>query len=285
MTHDALVRFSLRVGAETAEEVQEYLCHVARHGWEETEEGNHVRFTFHLDDHPLADSVREEALLRWPDARLEVSSEDRQDWGRAWMEFFTPVTAGEHFEILPPWLEHEARRDRTTIVIEPKMAFGTGHHPSTALCLEVLGDLLAQDDSTLGAQNRFLDLGTGSGILAVGLALKGLFGLALDIDPQAVVCARENVIGNQVADRVSLAVGSLDTLPQDARFEVIVANILSGPLIAMAPQLCSHLAPGARLVLSGILSEQAPDVARAYRSQGLGTPEILRMDEWVALCW
>jgi ribosomal protein L11 methyltransferase len=132
---------------------------------------------------------------------------------------------------------------------------------------------------------EFLDLGTGSGILGIGLAKLGLHGQGLDIDPQAIACARENAEINNVAEAFSVAVGGITTLPEDKRFQVIVANILSKPLIFMAKDILSHLAPGGCLALSGILVEQAQDVIRAYKRLGLPDPVQRDEGEWCGLLW
>jgi len=163
------------------------------------------------------------------------------------------------------------------------MAFGTGHHPTTALCLTCIADLNRAGAIEPGME--FLDLGTGSGILGIGMAKLGLTGLGLDIDPQAIVCAEENAGINNVADQFKVAVGGINSLPQDKRFQVLVANILSKPLIFMAPDILRHIAPGGCLALSGILVEQAPDVIRAYVRLGLPEPVLRESGEWCGLLW
>jgi ribosomal protein L11 methyltransferase len=198
----------------------------------------------------------------------------------AWKDFFAPVACGERFEVVPPWLKEEADPGRTCIVIEPKMAFGTGHHATTALCLELIGGIRGNGD--LSAL-RFLDLGTGSGILAIGLAMLGLTGLGLDIDPEAIPCAVENAEANGVADRIAFSVGELACLAPGLTFDVIAANILSGPLIELAESIAARLAPGGLLLLSGILTEQADAVAEAYVRAGLPEPERFPREEWCAL--
>ena len=170
----------------------------------------------------------------------------------------------------------------THIVIEPKMAFGTGHHPTTSLCLETIGKIVKT--GTIKAGQDFLDLGTGSGILAIGLCKLGLTGTALDIDPLAIDCAIENIDANGVTGKVDLAVGSIDCLDNSLKFKLIVANILSGPLIEMAVDITSHIKPGGSLILSGILVEkQADAVARAYEKLGIGTAQHFASGEWVCL--
>ncbi len=269
---------------DKADEGTLFLGQHARHGWEETLlPHDRMRYTIHMEDKSLARELTGRIQALWPEAGVVCEDTLSQNWAMAWKDFFTPVTCGERFEILPPWLSHEAHGNLTPIIIEPKMAFGTGHHATTALCLEAIAEL--KEAGKLPSEGEFLDLGTGSGILGIGLAKLGLHGLGLDIDPQAVVCAVENTALNQVEDRLRLAVGGLEYLAADTRFSLIVANILSGPLIELAPGLVSRLAPGAPLMLSGILGEQVPAVSRAYEALGMPAPRVKTRQEWAALVW
>jgi len=264
------------------EDLTVFLSSHAPQGWEElpSPDGGLI-LRVHLEDHPLADNLARDLRRLWPAVAISEATIEREDWGAAWMEFFTPIEIGGRFEIVPPWLAESDHQGREAIVIEPKMAFGTGHHPTTALCLEALAVLAGNGGLTPGG--RFLDLGTGTGILGIGLCKLGLFGLGLDIDPQAVSCAAENARANAVAERFALAVGSLACLPGGSRFDVVVANILAGPLREMAGELAVRLAPGAPLVLSGILTDQAPAVAKAYTELGFDAPEERRQEEWSCL--
>lgn len=219
---------------------------------------------------------------RFPGCGVRHEEQESENWALAWKDNFNPVTCGERFEILPPWIESEDH-DLTPIIIEPKMAFGTGHHPTTALCLEAMADMARAGE--LGEGMTFFDIGTGSGILGIGLCKLGLTGIGVDIDPQAVVCARENLEINKVDDSMTLAVGSVDCLDRDQRFHVVVANILSGPLIEMAPYIIDRVKPGGVLILSGILREQAEAVSAAYMKNGLSAPIIQTQGEWVVLFW
>jgi len=264
------------------EELTIFLSSHAPQGWEElpSPDGGLV-LRVHLEDHPLAETLARDLRRLWPEIAIREETIAREDWGAAWMEFFTPIEIGGRFEIVPPWLADADHHGREAIVIEPKMAFGTGHHPTTALCLESLA-FLAKDGG-LAHGGRFLDLGTGTGILGIGLCKLGLTGIGLDIDPQAVSCAAENARVNAVAERFSLAVGSLNCLPAGALFDIVVANILAGPLREMAGDIAGRLAPGAPLVLSGILTDQAGAVAAAYTDLGFDSPVERRQDEWSAL--
>jgi ribosomal protein L11 methyltransferase len=179
-------------------------------GWEEVDTPGGALFRIHLDDNPAGRDLADALSASWPDLDVRREHVPSEDWGAAWKAFFTPIEVGGVFEVLPPWLVHEHSADRTPIIIEPKMAFGTGHHPTTALCLELFGELFGKGRIRQGM--RFLDLGTGSGILGIGLCRLGLSGIGLDIDPQAVFCAAENVLANAVEASMRTAVGSLDCL-------------------------------------------------------------------------
>lgn len=253
-------------------------------GWQEEElPDGRTAFTLHLEQGAAAQALVQELAARWPEAEIRRDEVQEQDWALAWREFFTPVHAGGTFTVLPPWLADQAPEGRIPIVIEPKQAFGTGHHGTTALCLGALAEL--REAGLLHAGDDFLDLGTGSGILALGCCLLGMHGVGLDIDPLAVENAVENRAINGADDRLHLAVGSLDALAPGRTFRLVLANILAGPLKTMAPELRARVAPGGCLVLSGILTEQADAVAEAYMALGLPAPRREHSAEWTALVW
>lgn len=274
------------------DDISAWLSANSLQGWEEltAPATRDVTLRFYLEpEAPLASIVGRFTADRWPLVRLEIDSLEQQDWSAAWREFFTPIEIGGRFEVVPPWLAQGDHHGLEPIIIEPKMAFGTGHHATTALCLEGIAAAAASGRLTRGAS--FLDLGTGSGILAIGMAKLGCTGIGLDIDPQAVFCAEENLALNHLPPSghpdatLRLVVGGLECLARGATFDVVVANILAQPLIDMAPYLAATLKPGAALVLSGLLTTQAAAVAKAYTA--LGMPEPVRKDqaEWSALFW
>jgi ribosomal protein L11 methyltransferase len=278
-----LLKIEFDIPEDKADEAGVFISSRTPHGWEEKTHGDTRHFTLYLEDHPLGMEMVREFQTQFPEGDVRHSERESENWAMAWKDFFNPVNCGETFRILPPWLEDEDD-SATHIVIEPKMAFGTGHHPTTSLCLQTIGTLAKKDIVKTG--QSFLDLGTGSGILGIGLCKLGLTGTGLDIDPQAIVCAIENVQANGVADDFDLAVGSIDCLDDDVRYDLVVANILSGPLIEMARPITAHVRPGGSLILSGILAEnQADAVARAYERIGLGTPERFVEGEWACLAW
>lgn len=162
------------------------------------------------------------------------------------------------------------------------MAFGTGSHPTTALCLELISRL--EDEGRLNPAMNFFDLGTGSAILAIALAKLGMKGVGVDIDPQSIVCAQENIDNNDV-DGIILSVGSADCIDASLKYDLVVANILSGPLIELCPDVTARLKENSILILSGILVEQAENVAATYIKTGLPAPEIFTQGEWAGLLW
>ncbi len=277
-----LLRIDVLLPAAEADRAAAFLALHCAHGWEESPDGDDILYRLYLDE----PAVGEELLLAlhavFPAARVSHEEVERQDWASAWREFFTPVLAGERFVVLPPWLAHTVPAGRIPILIEPKTAFGTGHHATTALCLTALDRLEGQGH--LHRNLCFLDLGTGSGILGLACSKLGLGGIGVDVDPLAVANARENKRLNRVGDSFAVGVGSVNGLAR-TRFGLILANILAGPLKVMAAAVVRRLDRHGSLVLSGILAEQAEAVALAYTSQGLPEPEIMARDEWVALVW
>ncbi|WP_207263465.1 50S ribosomal protein L11 methyltransferase [Desulfovibrio sp. Huiquan2017] len=279
-----LLKIQFTIPEQAADEAGVFIASKVPHGWEETPAGNGRKFTLYLEDHPLGHEMVKEFQARFPEADVTWSEQESENWAMTWKDFFVPVNCGESFRIYPPWLNDEEKNGTTHIVIEPKMAFGTGHHPTTSLCLATIGRLAKA--GTIAEGDTFLDLGTGSGILGIGLSKLGLTGVGLDIDPQAVVCAVENLAANGVSESMRLAVGSIDCVEPGRTFNLVVANILSGPLIEMAGDILARVAPGGTLVLSGILADKQSDaVAEAYGRRGLGEPRRFVEGEWICLVW
>ena len=196
-----------------------------------------------------------------------------QDWVRLTQAQFAPVAITPDFWIVPSWHEAPAQA-RQLIRLDPGLAFGTGTHPTTRMCLR----WLAQSPGVAGA--RVLDYGCGSGILAIGAAKYGAAQVdAVDIDPAAVATARDNAANNAT----SLCSGLPDTVePAQARYGIVLANILASPLKVLAPLLCAHLAPGGYLVLAGILERQTQELQEAYAPDiELSVADV--QDGWVLL--
>ncbi|MDR1708489.1 MAG: 50S ribosomal protein L11 methyltransferase [Candidatus Accumulibacter sp.] len=198
----------------------------------------------------LAACAAEVGLAEPPAFALEKVEE--QDWVRLTQAQFAPIEVSKRLWIVPSW---HAAPDPAAIVLvlDPGLAFGTGSHPTTRLCLEWLERAVAPGVS-------LLDYGCGSGILAIAAARLGAGEVVgVDIDPQAVAAARQNAARNGVAARFEDA-----SRPLAGRYDIVVANILSNPLKALAPALCARVRPGGRLALSGILETQAEALIEAY---------------------
>ncbi len=186
-----------------------------------------------------------------PAATLTRETIPDRDWLAGWRSYFTPVEAGE-FLILPPWMKDAPAQGRIPVIIEPKSAFGTGHHPTTTMCLEAMS--LLNGAGAISAGQTFLDMGTGTGILGIGCVKLGLSGFGADIDPLSISNARENCDMNGVsAESFEIQEGSVE-LVQGQQYDVVIANILAGPLREMAPQLKPLVKEGGCLILSGFLS-------------------------------
>jgi len=197
-----------------------------------------------------------------------------QDWNESWKKGFTPLDVGERFTILPPW--EKRREKRINLIIDPGMAFGTGHHETTRSCL-----VLMEKYAGTRSKGRFLDLGAGTGLLAIAASKLGYRRIvAVDTDPLAIEATGMNVELNQVTN-VDIREGSVVKAP--GTFDCIAANIISGVLIQLAPALASRLKPGGIAVLSGILRGQENEVIEAITQAGLKLLEQYRDGKWVSL--
>lgn len=196
------------------------------------------------------------------------------DWNEYWKRGFRPMDVGEKFTIMPPW--NRIYGDRIPLIIDPGMAFGTGHHETTRSCI-----ILIERYADVVPNRRFLDLGTGTGLLAIvalKLGFKEVEGI--DTDPLAIEAAQRNIEEND-AKKIRLREGSL--APTDGSYDFIAANLISGTLIALARDIADHLADGGHAVLSGILHGQQDEVINAMRSSGLTLVEQLCDGKWVSL--
>lgn len=217
-------------------------------------------------------------IFKLPVPELSSDIIVEQDWGKSWKEYFRPLKIVPGLVISPSWEEYVGLPEETVIVMDPGMAFGTGHHATTALCLELLQKISQQ--APLG---NVLDVGTGTGILAMASAHFGAAQvLGIDNDQDAVEAAKGNVRNNQLEQKVSISNAPLAAVPD--LFDTIVANIISSVLLDMAENLVKLMAPGGSLVLSGILAgEQADDIIAAFRACGMSLREKRQQKEWVAL--
>jgi ribosomal protein L11 methyltransferase len=228
-------------------------------------------FEAQTDPAPLRQRLRQglpEPVYR----TLEQSTLEDRIWERAWMDDFRPMRFGERLWICPAG-QRPAAEDALTVDLDPGLAFGTGTHPTTALCLQWL-------DGADVRGKRVLDFGCGSGVLGIAAARLGATRVVgLDHDPQAIEATRANADKNAVGDRVqALPTGTTTS----ERFDIVLANILAGTLVQLAPLIGDRVAPGGQLLLSGILPEQSEQVAAAYRPAFHFEPPQER-DGWVLL--
>ncbi len=240
----------------------------------------------YLPDDDRAEPVKQqlESALRYMNMMYPMPTPtyrivEEADWAEAWKVHYHPVRIGRRLMIRPLWTEVQLQPDDVEIALDPGMAFGTGTHPTTQLCLEATEDLLVP-----GAQ--VLDLGTGSGILAIAAAKLGAAHvLALDNDPVAVEAAQDNAEQNGAAAKITVQEGSLESVVGSARrFDLILVNILARIIIAMCDQhLGEVVRPGGLAIFSGIILEQADDVEAALRTTGLEPYKRRLQGDWVVI--
>ena len=212
---------------------------------------------------------------------LTFETVEARDWVKASLEDLVPVPAGRFVVHGAHDREHVAA-NKLAIEIEAALAFGTGHHGTTRGCLLLLDLVLKRD-----RPRRVLDLGTGTGVLGIAAAKALKIGvLASDIDAPSVTVARENARLNEAGDLVQVIRATGFSAPEFSRrgpFDLVLANILANPLRQLATPMAKHLAPSALVILSGLLTHQAPSVIAAYRARGLVPLRHLRIEEWSSL--
>ncbi|MFV9505078.1 MAG: 50S ribosomal protein L11 methyltransferase [Oscillochloridaceae bacterium umkhey_bin13] len=237
-----------------------------------------------------------------PVGPLQVRSLEEEDWANAWKQHYQVLRVGQRTVVVPSWLSHEPAPDDVVLQLDPGMAFGTGLHPTTQLCLRLL-------EQYARPGLRTLDLGTGSGILAIAAAKHGASPvLALDNDPVAVAVAAENVARNGVATLIQVAegslgagssmghwlsgnfgpadpaeVGSTPTAGSGPQFDLIAANLIARVLVILAADLAAALGPDGILISSGIIDSREHEVVAAFEAAGLRQRERHVEGEWVAL--
>lgn len=199
---------------------------------------------------------------------------EEEDWAEGWKEHFHPLKIGRVI-IKPTWREWSAAPGDIVLEIDPGMAFGTGLHPTTRLMIEALQTRVQPGMS-------ILDLGTGSGILAMAAAFLGARVTAIDVSEVAMEVAQRNVVANGLQDRISITVGSIDAA-EGQHFDLVLANIIASVLIDLAPGLARSLRPGAELLGSGIIDERVDDVVRAFEAAGLRVDQRVRDGDWYLL--
>jgi len=310
LSNQSWAEFSLIVDGELAEAVAEVLRRYAPDGVAiestavasspDDSEGHAVgplRVCAYLPvDSQLKETRRQIEEALWylgrirPLPPLQVRTIQESDWSEAWKANYRPIRLGERLIIVPAWLESPDTQ-RISIRMDPGMAFGTGTHPTTQLCLEMLETSLLKTQARLPASQALtvIDIGCGSGILSVAaLKLGANHALGVDIDPQAVAASEDNAALNGVSERLETGLGSVAEV-RAGRFSLqqaplVLANILALVIVQLLEDgLAELLAPGGVLILSGILAEQEEEVAGALANRALYVAARRQSGDWVAL--
>lgn len=206
-----------------------------------------------------------------PQHKVEILED--KDWVREWMDSYKPLQMGERLWICPSWHEPIAG-DAVNIMLDPGLAFGTGTHPTTAMCLRRLDALNCQGKTVV-------DYGCGSGILAIAALLLGASSaVGIDIDPQAISASRENAKRNAIGEQ-QLALYLPSQLPKLEQADIVLANILAGPLIELSQAIMAMLKPGGTLILSGLLSEQEASLLAAFDEIEFQAP--MHDEQWLCM--
>ena len=211
---------------------------------------------------------------------LQVREVLEEDWQNSWKEHFGLLRVGDRIVIKPTWIEYTEAEGEIVVEIDPGMAFGTGYHPTTHTCLEAMEEIIAQGD-------QVLDLGTGSGILAIAAIKLGAERVvALDIDPQAIQSARQNLRRTKVLDKVNLALGTVPhPVAQAGAFDLAVANVSARGVSERGQFIFPALRPGGLLVASGILRNQEDEVDQALVTLGFSRVKRWPMEDWITLSY
>ena len=205
---------------------------------------------------------------------LNTEGVEQEDWQNAWKQYYHAMDIGRRLAIVPGWEEYDT--DRTVITMDPGMAFGTGTHETTSLCLETLDELVQGGE-------RMLDIGTGSGILAIAaLKLGAMEAEGVDIDPMCVRTAGENAQRNGVAERLTVLVGDLSDKASGV-YDIITANIVAAAILSLAPAVPALMAPGAKFIASGIIDERRDEVLDGLKAAGLRPVQVKEKRGWVCI--
>jgi ribosomal protein L11 methyltransferase len=236
--------------------------------------------TFYLEDTPegieLLDEILGE-LCTFSVEKVEVSGVSDEDWNNKWKEFFKPTRITERIVIKPSWEDHEKKQDELVIEIDPGLAFGTGTHPTTVMCVKLLEKYIEKGRSTV------FDVGCGSGVLIIASALLGarkVFGV--DIDPLAVSVAEENILRNRLDGDIRLFVGDL-AKGIETRADIVVANLSADLVVMLSKDVRKNLKENGVFIVSGIINEKKDEVRDALIKSQFKILDILEDDEWCAM--
>lgn len=209
---------------------------------------------------------------------VTISEVNEEEWATAWKKYYNPVKISEKFTIVPTWEEYTpVHSDELLIELDPGMAFGTGTHPTTVMCIQAL-------ERTVKSGDIVVDVGTGSGVLSIAAALLGAAEVkALDLDEIAVTTARVNVELNKVSDIVNVSQNNLLDGSEDESAEVVVANILAEVIVRFTDDVYRVVKSGGHFIASGIIQQKKDLVKEALRDAGFEISETVVMEDWVAI--
>ncbi|AZR73171.1 ribosomal protein L11 methyltransferase [Anoxybacter fermentans] len=283
------MEINLRIKPEAQEATTEILYNEGAQGVWLDEEGDRVVIKTYLP----YESVTPEKLVMIKDkiqglnqfgldpgnVELFTDKVEEEDWANSWKEYFYPEKITETFVVKPTWREYQANPGEIVIEIDPGMAFGTGTHPSTYLAIQALEDFASK-------VHNMLDVGTGSGILAIAAALLGVPQItAVDIDRVAVKVAQENVLLNKVQKQVQVMRSDLVERIKEKgkKFKLVTANIIAEIILKLIPDLPEIIEDEGYFIASGIITERFLEVQKALKDKGFQIKRIYREGEWVAL--
>jgi len=212
---------------------------------------------------------------------LEMRQVAEEDWAEAWKAHFKAQKVTDRLVVRPPWEDYAPAAGEIVVTIYPGMAFGTGRHATTLLCLRALEEVWEQDLPAAPSPWQVLDVGTGSGILALAAARLGAGVLAIDVDPEAVAAALENVRLNALEERILVEPTLLQAIRQ--QFALILANLTTLDLLHLADSLTGRLLSGGALIISGFLEKDRPELEACFLGLGLTEAGFLTRDDWGAL--
>lgn len=244
-------------------------------------EQQHNKIVTYVPKERFSDVNREqiEAILRAYPGNGFIELEEvvaDQNWNEQWEQTIQPQTIGRFF-VKPTWSGEQAPSGSILLEIDPKMSFGTGYHETTRLMLQFLPDLVKEGD-------KVLDAGTGTGILAIAAIKLGAHSaLAFDIDEWSIANTRENLLLNSVDGKVEVLKGGAEIVPQNQRFDLVMANIQKNTIVSMLPVLSAVCAPGASLLLSGLLERDREVILTKAKELSLRLEEIRQENEWIAV--